>query len=53
MINGFKQIYKEVVSIEVINTIKAIACKFYEAENDIKLRKKVREFKTFALVLRG
>jgi len=53
MINGNKQIYKDSVSISVINTLKAIACKFHESSNDLKLRKKVKDFKTFALVLRG
>lgn len=53
VINGNKQLYKDSVSIGVINTLKAIACKFYESSNDLKLRKKVKEFKTLALVLRG
>jgi hypothetical protein len=53
VINGKKQIYKDTVSISVINTIKAIACKFHESSNDLKLRQKIKDFKTFALVLRG
>jgi len=53
VVKGNKHIYKDSVSISVINTFKAIACKFHEDTNDLKLRKKVKDFKTIALVLRG
>lgn len=43
----------ESVPVEVQKTVKCVAYKFHELSTDIKLRKKLDEFKTLVLVLRG
>lgn len=53
VINAKKELYLGHVPIDVKNTIKSVACKFHEVSQDFKLRKKIRDFKTLALVLRG
>lgn len=41
------------VPVEIRTLFKKIAYKFYDGYPDLKLRKKITEFKTLALVLRG
>jgi hypothetical protein len=50
---GKKELYNENVPKEVQKIVKCIAYKFHESSSEIKLRKKLLEFKTLALVLRG
>ena len=53
IINARRQIYSELVPREVRTIIKKIAFKFYESYPDLKLRKKVLEFKSLMLVMRA
>ena len=53
IVNAKKQIYNELVPVEIRTLIKKVAYKFYEGYQDLRLRKKIAEFKTLALVLRG
>lgn len=53
IINTKKEIYNELVPVEVRNLFKKIAYKFYEGYTDLRLRKKITEFKSLVLVLRG
>lgn len=39
--------------MEIRTLFKKIAYKFYEGNQDLRLRKKITEFKTLVLVLRG
>ena len=48
-----KELYQENIPQEVQKTLKCIAYKFHELSTGSKLRRKLREFETFALVLRG
>jgi hypothetical protein len=41
------------VPVEIRTLFKKVAFKFYEGQQDLKLRKKITEFKTIVLVLRG
>ena len=51
--NCKKEIYNELVPVEIRTLFKKIAYKFYDGYPDLRLRKKITEFKTLALVLRG
>ena len=53
VIKGKKELYQEQVPKEVQFTVKCVAYKFHESSSEMKLRKKLIEFKTLALVLRG
>ena len=53
MINAKREIYNELVPVEIRTLFKKLAYKFYESYPDLRLRKKITEFKTLALVLRG
>lgn len=53
IINAKRELYLECVPAEVQKTIKCVAYKFHELATELKLRKKLDEFKTLALVLRG
>ena len=53
LLNCKKDIYNELVPLDVRTIVKKIAFKFYQAHQDLKLRKKIIEFKTLVLVLRG
>lgn len=53
VINAKRELYLDCVPNEVQKTIKCIAYKFHELATELKLRKKLDEFKTVALVLRG
>lgn len=53
VMKGKKELYNENVPKEVQKIVKCIAYKFHESSSEIKLRKKLLEFKTLALVLRG
>lgn len=48
-----KEIYSELVPREIRHLFKSVAFKFYEVYPELKLRKKISEFKTLVLVLRG
>ena len=53
VIRAKKELYKDVVPLEVQKIIKSVAYKFHEVSDEIKLRRKLVDFSTFALVLRG
>ena len=53
IINAKREIYNELVPVEIRSLFKKIAYKFYEGHPDLRLRKKITEFKTLVLVLRG
>jgi hypothetical protein len=53
VVNCKKDIYNELVPVEIRNLFKKIAYKFYDGYPDLRLRKKITEFKALALVLRG
>ena len=53
MINAKKELYHLGVPVEVKSIIRQVAYKFHESATGIPLRKKMIDFKTFALVLRG
>ncbi len=53
VVNCKKEIYNELVPVEIRTLFKKIAYKFYDGYPDLRLRKKITEFKTHALVLRG
>lgn len=53
VINAKREIFLEAVPNDIKTAFKSIAFKFYEHHPDLKLRKKLVEFKTLALVLRG
>ena len=53
IIDTKKEIYSELVPREVRHAFKSIAFKFYEAYPELRLRKKICEFKSLVLVLRG
>ena len=53
IVDAKKQIYSELIPLNIRTMFKKIAFKFYEAHTDLRLRKKISEFKTLALVLRG
>jgi hypothetical protein len=53
VVNCKKDIYNELVPVEIRTLFKKIAFKFYSGYPDLRLRKKITEFKTLALVLRG
>jgi hypothetical protein len=53
LINAKREIYNELVPVEIRTLFKKLAYKFYESYPDLRLRKKITEFKTLALVLRG
>lgn len=52
-INAKKHVNLDSVPIEVRNVIKSVACKFHQSSKELELRKKMKELKTLALVLRG
>jgi hypothetical protein len=52
-INAKKQIYLDSVPLGVRDVVKSVALKFHQSSKELKLRKKIKEFKTLALVLRG
>jgi hypothetical protein len=53
VVNAKKELYLNTVPKEVQKILKCIAHKFHELSTEIKLRRKLIEFSTFALVLRG
>jgi hypothetical protein len=53
IVKAKKHFYLDTVPLEIKNTIKSIAFKFHEHNSDLKLRKKMFEFKSLVLVLRG
>lgn len=53
LINAKREIYNELVPVEIRTLFKKIAYKFYEGHQDLRLRKKITELKTLVLVLRG
>ena len=53
VIRAKKELYKDVVPLEVQKIIKSVAYKLHEVSDEIKLRRKLVDFSTFALVLRG
>jgi len=53
VIRAKKELYKDIVPLEVQKIVKSVAYKFHEVSNEIKLRRKLVDFTTFALVLRG
>jgi len=53
IIDSKKEIYSELVPKDVRHVFKSIAFKFYEAYPELRLRKKICEFKSLVLVLRG
>ena len=48
-----KQIFNDFVPLSIQKMFKEIGYKFYEYENELKIKKKILEFKTLVLVLRG
>ena len=53
IVNTKKHIYNELVPKDVRHTFKSIAFKFYEIYPELRLRKKICEFKSLVLVLRA
>lgn len=53
IINAKQEIYSELIPVNIRTLFKKIAYKFYENQPDLRLRKKITEFKTLVLVLRG
>jgi hypothetical protein len=53
IIDTKKEIYNELVPREVRHVFKSIAYKFYEVYPELRLRKKICEFKSLMLVLRS
>lgn len=54
ILNAKKELYNELVPVDIRTLFKKVAYKFYEgAYSDLRLRKKITEFKTLVLVLRG
>ncbi len=53
IMNAKKEIYNELVPVEIRTLFKKVAYKFYEGYTDLRLRKKITEFKSLVLVLRG
>lgn len=53
VVHAKKELKKDSVPEEVRKTLKCIAYKFHEVTTEIKQRRKLIEFTTFALVLRG
>lgn len=53
MINAKKELYYPEIPVEIKTLIRQVAFKFHESATGIPLRKKIMEFKTLAIVLRG
>ena len=53
LIDAKREVYNELVPVDVRVLIKKIAYKLHSGAPDLRLRKKITEFKTLALVLRG
>jgi nucleoside diphosphate kinase len=55
LVNAKREIYNELVPIQIRTLFKKVAYKFYEGAGlpDLRLRKKISEFKTIVLILRG
>ena len=53
MIKAKKELYYPEVPKDIKNIIRSVAYKFHESATGIPLRKKIIDFKTLALVLRG
>jgi hypothetical protein len=52
-LNAKREIYNELVPVQVRQIVKKVAFKFYSGLPDLRLRKKISEFKSIVLVLRG
>lgn len=53
VVDAKRELDIDCVPEEVRKIVKCMAYKFHQMATEIKLRKKIDEFKTFALVLRG
>jgi hypothetical protein len=53
IVNAKREIYNELVPTEIRTLFKKIAFKFYDGNPDLRLRKKISEFKSIVLILRG
>lgn len=53
LVNCKKEIFNELVPVEIRTLFKKIGYKFFEGHPDLRLRKKISEFKSVVLVLRG
>ena len=53
LVNCKREIFNELVPVEIRTLFKKIAFKFHEGMPDLRLRKKISEFKTLVVILRG
>jgi hypothetical protein len=53
MVNAKKELYYPGVPAEIKKIIRSVAYKFHESATGIPLTKKIMDFKTLVLVLRG